>query len=551
MEHHKMITKRFYLLLVLLVLALPVHLQAADQRVTLSITLTNLPVTSNTLVFTAPASKTITWTNVASSANVITGATIAASATNLFRNLAAYAIGAPRLIVSSMTNATNFTIVGEVNQNIAVTPTGTGAGNWCSLVLATQTVTTLTTVRVPIASEPTAAARTNVASLLAQGITDYSTNAIGSNSTALLHALQLNTNAQQVLGPKSFDKLNGGTNIGTLYGGWTSGATNINPINTNTINYGNALRSEGIGGNSLQLGSNALAKALRTIAIGADAFATNSDAIAIGNGAISTNTDSIALGRASRASTSTAMALGLSATATGEAANALGSEAVATGYADLATGKEATASGGSSSAYGAGSAATATNSTAVGVSAVTAGPGSTAIGKGATTSATHTNSVAVGAGSATTTDGQIMLGSADVFLAQTYARLQVGSHTNSLFTGTNRNDGDMSITPVAVSTFANGNNVAVAGTNLWIKASGPSGAYAICGITGGRSGRDLEILNDVQQVLTIANESGVDPTAANRIITPGYADVTIATNGWAYLRYDATVSRWRLRMKYP
>src|SRR6185503_17667111 len=132
--------KRIFFLVVLLVLC-PLMAHSADQRVTLQITLTNLPVTSNTLTFTAPASKTITWTNVAGSANVVTGATIAASATNLYRQLAAYSIGIPRLALGSLTNTNTFILTAEINQNIAVSSAGTAGGNWCSLVLTTNATT--------------------------------------------------------------------------------------------------------------------------------------------------------------------------------------------------------------------------------------------------------------------------------------------------------------------------------------------------------------------------------------------------------------------------
>lgn len=523
---------------------------AADQRVTLTITLTNLPVTSNTLVFTSPAAKTITWTNVAGSANVVTGSTIAVSTTNLFLQLAAYGVGVPRLspIIPSLTT-TQFQVIGEVNQVIAVTSTGTAGGNWASLTLSTQTVPRLTTVRVPISSEVGDTNRTNVGSLLVSGISDFSTNSFNSNSTALFYHVNTGTNGQRILGPKTFYQLSG-TNSALTNGLYVSPVLR-DPILTNGINYSNAFRSEGIGGNSLQLGSNAQAKALRVIAIGAGAFGTNNDAIAIGTSSIATNTDAVALGRAAQAGNDSATAIGAGATATGQYGTAAGSAAVASGTADSAYGVDATATGGAGVAIGFGAGATATNATAVGFGAAAAGPGSTAIGTDSTTGATHTNSIALGAGSATTTNNQIMLGSANVYLVQTYARLQADSLTNSLLRGTNRVDGDWAWQRYDASTLANGNNVAAPFTNVYVKASGPTADFAICGIIGGRDGRELKIQNRTAFVMTIAHESGVDPTAANRIRTPTFADITVQSNGWATVIYDAADSRWWLRHKYP
>lgn len=543
------IAKRKVIGVLVLLALLGVSAQAADQRVTLTITLTNLPVTSNTLIFTAPASKTITWTNVAGSANVVTGATIAASATNLYLQLAAYRIGSPPLSLGLLTNATNFALYGEVNQVITVSQAGTDGGSWAILTLTTNAVTPRQPVVVPINTNPYATNWTNVANGLVDGISSYASSVFNSNSASLARYLNTGTSVQQVLGPKTFHMI-GGTNAG-LTNGWNLNATNLNGVSSNGLNIGAAFRSLGVGSNSTQISSNAQAKGSYSIAIGPDSFATNDNAVALGAGAISTNASSVAVGRNTRAGNDSAIAMGLSAAATGAGAIAIGDSSGASGYTDIAIGAEAAATGGASTAIGTASGATATNSTAIGELASAAAPDSTALGKGATVADTHTNSMAIGKGAETTTEGQIMLGSADVFLVETFARLQAGSVTNALLTGTNVVNGDISWTRYDASTFANGNNVAAPLTNVNIQATGPTADFAICGIIGGRNGREIWIENATAYVMTIANASGVDPTAANRILTPTRADITVQSNGWARLIYDSAVSRWKLKDKYP
>ena len=94
--------------------------------------------------------------------------------------------------------------------------------------------------------------------------------------------------------------------------------------------------------------------------------------------------------------------------------------------------------------------------------------------------------------------------------------------------------------------LANGNNAAVSvSTNIYTKVSGPSGAFAINGIAGGRDGRIVMLQNSTGFTMTIANDSGVDPTAANRIYTGTGADVALANNpGFCTLIYDSAATRW-------
>lgn len=109
---------------------------------------------------------------------------------------------------------------------------------------------------------------------------------------------------------------------------------------------------------------------------------------------------------------------------------------------------------------------------------------------------------------------------------------------------------DLAFTRFAVTALANGNNAAVpVGTNVFIEVSGPTGAFTINGINAvnaQRDGKIIYIVNQTGQNMTIAHQSGTDPTAANRIITMTGADRATTGNGTATLIYSASASRWLL-----
>jgi len=119
------------------------------------------------------------------------------------------------------------------------------------------------------------------------------------------------------------------------------------------------------------------------------------------------------------------------------------------------------------------------------------------------------------------------------------------SNTNTFPAGS-----DVSFGRFAVTSLANGNNAAVpVGTNLFVEVSGPSTAFTINGINAANAQRDgklLVILNRTGQNMTIAHQSGTDPTAANRIITMTGADRATTGDGAATFLYDSSTSRWIL-----
>lgn len=96
------------------------------------------------------------------------------------------------------------------------------------------------------------------------------------------------------------------------------------------------------------------------------------------------------------------------------------------------------------------------------------------------------------------------------------------------------------------TTLSTGNNANVSfGATVFAKiASGPGGAFTINGIANGEDGKVHIIYNATGYNMTIANDSGVDPTPANRIYTNTGADVSTTGNGCVTVIYDETASRW-------
>jgi hypothetical protein len=263
------------------------------------------------------------------------------------------------------------------------------------------------------------------------------------------------------------------------------------PVSTNGVNVGNAFSSPGAGVSGEQFGASASVTA---------------------NGAL-------AVGVSSTASGANATAVGYTAAATAQFSSALGATATAQGQYSLAAGGNASAD----------------NSSALGVNSFVA--------------ATHTNSTAVGANAITTAKNQIMLGTASIDVMVNHNLTVGGAISGVNFANTNAfpTGSDIAFGRYALSSLANGNNAAVpVGTNVFVEVSGPSGAFTINGIAGGRDGKFLIIVNLTGFNMTIAHDSGTDPTAANRIYSMTGADRATTGNGAAMLIYSAAASRWIL-----
>ena len=97
-----------------------------------------------------------------------------------------------------------------------------------------------------------------------------------------------------------------------------------------------------------------------------------------------------------------------------------------------------------------------------------------------------------------------------------------------------------------LTSLTNGNNADI---DLSAKIShyvttGPTSAFSLCGILAGVDGEVKIIVNKTAYDMTVAHESGVEGTAARRIVTNTGADVTTTAGGSVTLQYDTTASRW-------
>jgi hypothetical protein len=108
---------------------------------------------------------------------------------------------------------------------------------------------------------------------------------------------------------------------------------------------------------------------------------------------------------------------------------------------------------------------------------------------------------------------------------------------------------DISFGRYALTTLANGNNAAIpVGTNVFVQVSGPSAAFSIAGIDGNpnRDGKLLFLVNQTGFPMTLLNQSGIDVTPANRIVSLNGTDRPTIANGSATLIYSGSASRWIL-----
>lgn len=533
----------FIILCYLCVLLFNSESAQAQQKVTAAITITNATFNGFTLTVNG-ATRTFTNNVVNTATQVATNSDVTGdgSKTNLLTQIYANPFSQ---VTEADTGSNSFNLIGNANLAMAVSVNT----NFASISYSTQTVASVIAALLPVSALPTAVARTNVASGIAGALNAAeNTNAISQISTAASGLMGL-TNGQTISGVKVFTNalgqwfgvisnspaisgtiiaLSGGLlsgctitqapsisgNIGVVKGGyWTNGAMD-NPKLTNGVNYGSAFHSAGSANGSEQIGQLA------------------------------------------NASGENSSAFGSSSVASGESSIAIGSQSTAVSDSDMAFGISAIANGGGAIAMGAGSIAT-NSAIAIGVGAIANKANSTAMGVAA--SATFLQSTAIGYNSSTTAANQVMLGAPGVStVVQNDLTVQgnstinggatiLGAQTNGAFSGTNNflANSDVAFTRHAITTIANGNNSAVPiGTNVFFELSGMSGAFATCGLANGRDGKIAIGLNQSGFQWTIPNESGSDPTPANRIRTMGSAADLVLTNAVVTFIYSGAVSRW-------
>lgn len=516
------------LILLLCLLAASLANGASAFRYTLTVTVTNPPVTSNTLTI---GSSTRIWTNASASGYIATNLTGAGpSTTNLANQLASFPLTGPYGFQWVSTNS--FRLIGPLGATIAASSVGT----WVTLTTNVQASPETFTAIWPLENMPgDATNRTNQASSLVYGLGQYSTNAFPTNSTAGSNFLTKGASPLQVVSsPVQFASLAG--SVLRLTNGFTSATTNINPVSSNLVNYGNAIRSEGPGGNSFQAGSNAMALGANSIALGNGSLATGSVAMAIGVSAVASNQSATAVGNGAQALTNNATAIGQGAVASGNSSIAVG---LAQAVADtaIAIGTDDTT-------------ANKPDAIAIGALATATANGAVAIGAGA--SGGHSNSVALGFGATTTTTNQVRLGTASETVSIAGQLLISGSQSNTTFRGTNVINGTVGYTSRAITSLVNGNNGPInLGTNTILRLSGATTIAALCSFEAAEDGAWKKVVVAGSITNIVANESGFDGTVSRRILTGTGGDVAFTNNPITLeFWYDATASRWRLANLY-
>ena len=538
---HSMQTRSNPLSVVLALLCVAFGFSAsAVDRIVASVVVTNQPLAGDTL--TVNGSVTKTWATNNSPTTVAIGTNLLSSTTNLFLHFGAYPVSGvtPRLSTSNEVQ-----LLGLPGGALSATQTT----NWSYIVTSTNSITASRVVRVPMAADATAV-RTNMASQLAADLEAYSPTAFSTGTTLLGNYVDKST-AQVLTGAKTL----------------------LSVTTSNLVNVGSAISSQGTATDSEQFGTGASATNDTALAVGAAALAGGSASMAIGNSATATTGDAnVAIGNYASATRDDALAVGTAASASGVSAVAIGNSSSASATNSVAVGQASSAGGTGSTAIGAGSEA-AKDGTAIGVGSVATGAGSIAIGSSA--SAANNDSVAIGDGVSTSADSTIEIGDsghtvyirglhvASVITNGTYhgtiGALTGGTIASSTLTSPTANGGTLSNTTAngttdvsgirfprnSHATLANGVNSGVVFTNTFNKiGSGPTAAFTIAGIAGGSNGRYLIIYNATGQSMTLANESGLDATATNRITTQTGSDVTCSGSSSVVLIYDSASSRW-------
>lgn len=552
-------TLRIFTALLALCAASAAPLRAATE-ITAYITITNTPagLTSNLTVNIGSAS-TRHWTNNAAGApgtSIQTTNSTAASVTNLIAHFGTYPVysagaGSPQALFQfSPTNTSAFIITAPLNTNLTVT----FGGNWASVFYVTSTFADFFPVVAPT-NGMSPRVRTNAQNAVVNLLSDparESSNSIPPGRFAFRHYAD-NTTSQNLsnktlTGPVlAGGRWNNATNLtgtnvaftnvilvlvsipavtdingylGTLTNGvlwsnilhranisnavaiggvvhritngyWTNAILG-SPTTTNLVNYGNAISSPGAGAQSEQFGAGALAR--------------GDNATAGGYGAAATNT----------------------------ASTVWGWNSWARQYGSV---------------VGAGSNA-GTNSTAIGYGITGNGTDNVLIGSGADDNLFN-NVTLIGNGVAASADNEIVIGSS----AGTQRFRVLGplapedSITNATLRGTNILSGRLDLAPRNNTGLANGYNSGVVfGTNAYVRFSGPTAAYTNAGFAAPGGPQLVHAQFDNPGLsFTLLNESGIEATAANRILT-GTGALLNSTNNpvMATFLYDTTAARWRI-----
>lgn len=547
--------KTLRLLLCLLCASASLRLHAATE-IQYFLTVTNVPagLTSN-LTINLGTATTRSYSNNAAAlpaTSIQTTNTTAASATNLLLHLGAYpayAVGSagPSMGVDYVaSNTSTLVFTAPLNTNLTITL----GGLWARGHYVTNTYADSAALLVPT-NAMSIRLRTNAANALVNLLGGtVPSNSIPPANFGLRHYTD-NTSAQ-TLSNKTLTApvLNGGrlvnaTNLTATNVALTNvvlslaAIHNLTELNgylgtlTNGVFWSNLLQRASIS-NALIIGGN--------IYRFTNGYWTNGTF----DSPIATNLT--AYGISAPGGGSSSEQFGAGAHAYSDFTTAFGAGAIATNQGASAFGYAASASESATAFGGAGTTAS-TNTTAIGSGISGGGIGNVLIGVGSDDNL-YNNVILIGNSLSASAANQILIGDGSQAFRVLGTFQPEESITNAQMTGitTLRR---IDLTSRNHTSLANGYNSAVLiGTNAYVRFSGPTAAYTNAGFLAPVASANQLFhaqFDNPGLSMTLLNESGIDATAANRILT-GTGALLNSTNNpvMATFLYDATATRWRI-----
>lgn len=520
------------LLTIAALLGLILPSRAADQLITLRITLTNSPANGAILTVNGDSR---TWTNEVSAppTQVLATNVIGANATNLFAHLALYGFAGPLALDFASSN--QVTLRGRANQAISASV----SAGWASLSYSTNLLTNLITVRVPAAAE-SQAIRRFVADELVKTIGDNAlTSQIPASAAAFAQFVDT-SEAQTVAGAKDFT-----SGSGRWRGEMTNGV--LRRVRIEYDIYGSGIQFHDLNGDQVF--------DLRADIQGFPSlFFTYPDPDGTNAATIDPQPHHIlTYSTATNKLASKSIPNTWTATQTFNAPIAIGAGASVSGVVTGGHLLGATFSGTISNLQGGTISNTTLFATKVDYNRPESGIYYRDQNDDIVTSIRADDhgvpSLYLSYGSPTATDPYFGLPAAPNILSWATATNSFGAKAlPNTWTAAQTIAHQLLFSGTVISSLANGNNAGVnVGNAVWAKLTvGPTAAFTIAGLAGGSDGRLVILYNATSQNMTIANQSGIESTAANRIVTMTGADVATTGSGAAVFIYDANASRWIL-----
>lgn len=529
--------------------------RSADFQVVAYVTITNTPAGPPTnIVFNIGTSDTRTSTNgvvTPSTSFQITNST-AATRTNLAAHLVTYPVyslgsGSPQLtVVLSSSNTSALEFWAPINTNLSVS----FGGNWATVYYQTNPLNLSNPVLVDT-NRMDAIARTNAVNALANLLAG--TNVVPSNSIppgAKIFQHYTDQTSSQNLSNKTLTTpvITGGRHTGvTNFTGTNVALTNVTlslaaihnltELNgylgtlTNGVFWSNLLHRASIS-NALIIGGNIyrFTNGYWTNAIFDSPKATNLVSYNIsspGGGSFSEQ-----FGSGAHAWSDYTSSFGYGAIATNQFAHVFGYQGFASEFGTV---------------FGALCSAS-TNSTSIGYGNGASGVNGTLIGNNNDANGYY-NIILIGSGINATADNQVTIGGSgqSVVIGGTLIDPVLTNASMTGITTLRRID----LTPRSNTGLANGYNSGVLiGTNSYVRFSGPTAAYTNAGFAApvpAFAHRVLLQFDNPGLSFTLLNESGIEATAANRILTnTGALENSTNNPVMVDMIYDTTASRYRL-----